>query len=105
VVRAAHCPHCPGVEESLQHVFIACPRVSALWQQLVARLLPYIGPQEDDDLLFLAWPPTPRDPDLVAILAAYIAIVWAAREARQPATFQALTEVLRARPPPFLPLW
>ena len=54
----AHCPRCPGVTEDTAHAFIRCPRVGQVWEELVGRLLPAVGPQADEDLLLFAWTAT-----------------------------------------------
>jgi hypothetical protein len=105
LVAQAHCPHCPGVAEDTLHLFTACVRVANTWQQLVATLVPHTGPIQDEDLLFLAWPRMARDYDITVIILAFISSVWAARDGRRPPTFEGLTELLRLKPAPFLPLW
>ena len=56
VQQGAHCLACPGVLEDVQHFFITCPRVAAVWDQLVASLLIHTGPVPDLELLYLSWP-------------------------------------------------
>jgi hypothetical protein len=68
-----------------------------MWQQLVAVLLPYTGPQPDEDVLLIAWPPVARDFDMTVAMLAYVHRVW-------PPTFTGLTVVLRVVLAPFLPL-
>jgi hypothetical protein len=48
--------------EDILHFFTACPRVAAAWAFLGHRAAFSMGrPLTDQDLLFLAWPPSPID--------------------------------------------
>jgi len=96
--QQAACPHCPGVPETALHFFTSCQRISAMWQQLVAKLLPFTGPVADEELLMLAWPATALDADITAVMLAYIHLVWAARGDRRPPSFSSLQTLMRARP-------
>ena len=105
VEAAGHCPRCPGVIEDLVHIFTRCPRVAAVWQQLVASLVAATGPVPDEDLLLLAWPPTARDGDIATAIMVFVHLVWTTRGEGRPPTFERLTVALRAKPAPFTPLW
>ena len=102
---AATCPLCPGVIEDTLHVFVRCPRIAALWEQLLAALVVHTGPVADEELLLLAWPPTARDGDLAVALRSYHHLVWASRSEDWPPSFRRLTAGLRALPAPYMPLW
>jgi hypothetical protein len=90
--------NCPGVLETALHVFTVCNREANTWHQLVATLLPHTGPQQDEDLLYLAWPVVARDLDITVALRLYFDQVWASRDGRRPPTFAGLTESLRLLP-------
>ena len=102
---AAACPTCPGVTETVLHLFTACPRIAAVWQQLLASVLPITGPLADEDVLFLAWPQVAQDNDLAVSIIVYHHLVWTTRAAARPPTFEAFTAALREKPAPFEPLW
>jgi zinc-binding in reverse transcriptase len=97
LIAQTNCPHCPGVLETALHVFTVCNRVANRWHQLVATLLPHTGPQQDEDLLYLAWPVVARHFDITVALMVYVDQVWASRDGRRPTK--------RLLPAPFLPLW
>ena len=104
VAEGACCRHCPGQQETATHLFCLCIRVADNWQQLLAALLPYTGPIRDEELLLLAWPPSPFDGDLVMAVVAYVSQIWATRGDRRPPSFRAFTATMRARPY-HNPLW
>jgi hypothetical protein len=80
--------------------------VADTWQYLVAALLlPHTGPQKDEDLLFLTWPPVARDFDITVTILSFVNCVWAARDGRRSPTYAGLTKILRVNPASFLPLW
>ena len=87
------------------HIFTRCPRVAAVWQQLVASLVAATGTVPDEDLLLLAWPPTARDGDIATAIMVFVHLVWTTRKEGRPPTFERLTAALRAKPAPFTPLW
>ena len=101
----ANCPVCPGVDETILHLFASCPRVADIWQPLLASLLHYTGPLADEDILLLAWPRVARDEDLAVTLITYHHLAWSTRSAARPPDFAAFTAALRAKPAPFTPLW
>jgi hypothetical protein len=99
------CPHCPDEIETALHLFTSCQRVRDIWPPLVVALLPFSGPQADETLLYLAWPPGNRDSDVVMVMLTYIHLVWTERSLRRRPTMAALTERLREKPTPFAALW
>jgi hypothetical protein len=74
------CPHCPGEIETALHLFT---RVQDAWPPLVAALLPFVGPQADETLLYLAWPPGNSDSNVVMVMLTYIHMVWTERGRRR----------------------
>ena len=101
----ALCPHCNLEAEDTLHAFCRCQRVADLWQHLLTLLLPHTGPLDDMDLLLLAWPPLPRDNDLRVTMLCFIHLIWSSRSSGFTPSISRLTENLRAKPSPFLPLW
>jgi zinc-binding in reverse transcriptase len=79
VEEDGHCRHCPCVIETASHFFTACHRVQDIWPPLVSSLVQRTGPQSDEALLMLAWPPVARDKDIVAAIVAYVHLVWIER--------------------------
>ena len=104
VSDGANCRLCPGQLETATHFFCGCIRVADNWQQLLLALLPILGPIGDEDLLLLAWPPSPRDDDVTIAVALFVHQVWASRGDRRPPSFASFAATLRARPA-FTPLW
>ena len=104
VEAAAHCPRCPGVVEDLLHVFARCPRAAATWQHLVAALLAFTGPQQDKEILFLAWPVASRDLDIATAVIVFAHLVWTTMGEARPPAFKRLRAALRAKPAPFTAL-
>ncbi len=100
------CPHCPGQQETLDHAFTTCIRVSDLWLGLFFIALPaHPAVPSNADLLPLAFPPAERDSDITATVATYISLVWSTRHQDLPPSWADFTAALRDRPPPFRPLW
>ena len=77
--------------------------MAAVWQQLMASLVATIGPVPNEDLLQLAWPPTPRDGDVATAVMVFVHLVWTTCGEGRPPTFERLTVALRAKPAPFTP--
>ena len=100
------CPHCPGQQETSDHLFVTCPRVADLWLGLFFNLLPTLSTvPTNSELLRLAFTPCGRDNDVVATLAVHVTLVWSTRLNDRPPLWTDLLAALRDRPPPFRPLW
>ncbi len=100
------CPHCPGQQETLDHAFTTCIRVSDLWLGLFFNALHALPTVPSNaDLLRLAFPPAERDSNIMTTVATYISLVWSTRHQDLPPSWADFTAALRDRPPPFRPLW
>ncbi len=96
------CPHCPGQQETLDHAFITCVRVSDLWLGLFFNALHALSTvPSNTDLLRLAFSPAERDADITATVATYISLIWSNRHRDLPPSWADFTAALRDRPPLF----
>ena len=87
------------------HIFTRCPRVAAVWQQLVASLVATTGPVPDECLLLLPWLPTARDGNVATTIMVFAYLVGTTCVEGRPPTVERLTVALRAKPAPFTPRW
>ncbi len=100
------CPHCPGQQETTDHLFVSCPRVADLWLGLFFNLLPtFREVSTNPELLRLAFGHCDREGDVVATLATYISLIWATRLNDQPPRWADFLTALWDRPPPYRPPW
>ena len=63
----------------------------------MATLLAFTGPLQDQELLFLAWPPTARDTDITTPVLVLVHLVWITQGEARPPTFKRLTGALQAK--------
>ena len=106
LAAAADCTYCPGEEETVDHVFVACGRAAPVWERLLLRLLAHVpAVPSDAELLRLAWPPADRDADVTATVIAYHSFIWDARHQARPPEFAEFEALLTNRRPPFIKLW
>ena len=76
------------------HIFTSCIRVIDNWQQPLMALLPLLGPVRDKYLLMLAWPSSPRYPDIT--ISFDVHQVWPTRGDRRPPSFASFSATFRA---------
>jgi hypothetical protein len=76
----AQCDSCGDPLADVLHCFVRCPRVAASWAFLlhrISRVVPFL--LGDDDVLFLAWPPSPVEDALLSAVSSYVVWVWESR--------------------------
>ena len=101
-----HCTHCPGQQETIDHLFVSCPRVADIWLGVYFNLLAaFTTVLTNQELLRLAFTPCGCDNDVTATMASYVSLVWATRMSDRSPQWADLILALSDWPPPYRPLW